>query len=538
MPIRWGSVGQWILRYKWDILLVAGLTGLAALLRIYRLVEIPPGFHGDEGAFGMEARNIAQGELLGVWTPVALGHATGHIYWTAFIFKLGGSSAFTVRLSMAILGTLTVPVAYLLIRRLFTPRVAVIATALIAFSSWHLVFSRAGWTIVPAVFLLLTSLYFLFQGWKSGRWLFFLVGGILLGGGFYTHKNFPVYYAGVWAFTLLRIFVGSSSRHRKGGGLFLLSSLIVAIPFLVFLLNNWEVFTGRLSIESFFQRAPFQEAEGLGEKAGVVARRIGEVFLYVHNSVPRDFVDGTGGRPLLDRVSEAFFWLGLLVTIARIRRPAYQLVAVGLLAGSVPPLLVVTGEQRRLMGALPFVMVSIALGLDLGIHLFSLALSRLRHAVKGALAYDSIGRGVAGLGIAGFLAYFSFINVNYYFGMWASDPAVRWVYAFNLVRVVDHLESLGPDTYVYFLSQRWSYDYETRRFLLPDMQGEDRSKEFAGAVDLERRHGGKVTYLLLEDYVTLAPQLEGIYPGGDYREVEDSEGGLIAASYTLPEVRN
>ena len=50
--------------------------------------------------------------------------------------------------------------------------------------------------------------------------------------------------------------------------------------------------------------------------------------------------------------------------------------------------------------------------------------------------------------------------------------------------------------------------------------------------------GIKVAYLLLGDYVTLAPQLEGIYPGGDYREIVDSDGGLIAASYTLGEVRN
>ena len=536
---------QRLLSRPWllEVLLVGILTAGALALRLYRLSDIPPGFQGDEGAFGLEAQKIAHGELLGVWTPVTLGHATGHLYWTAFLFKLAGSSVFMVRLAMALLGTFTVPVAYLLFRLLFSARVGFLAAALIAFSFWHLVYSRAGWTIVPAVFLLLLSLYLFFLGWRRGRWLLFVIGGIFLGFGFYTHKNFPFYYAGVWIFLLPRVHFGASFTERRGTLLFLIASLLVAIPFLVFFFQHQEVFTARLKIESFFERPPYQAAHGIWEKATVVGGRIKEVLLYVHNPVPRDHVDGTGGKALLDRVSESLFWLGFLITVVRIRRPAYQLVLVGLLAGVVPALLVVTGEQRRLMGAMPFVMVCIALGIDTGLQILSWSLTEFKNTgiipfppwEKGGWRdfYQAVGRGAAGIALAGFLAFFSFTNITYYFRAWANDSTVKWVYVYDFVTAIDYLKTLDQDTYVYFYSDRWSYNYETRQFLLPGMKGEDRSKEFGRAVNLERINSGKVVYILMRDYTSLALKLAHLYPWGNYHEVRDSDGSLIFAAYVL-----
>ena len=530
------QVKQRLLAHPWlsEVLLVGALTAAALALRLYRLVDIPPGFHGDEGAFGLEALKIARGEWLGIWTPVTLGDPIGNLYWMAFLFKLGDPSIFTVRLGAVLMGALTVPVAYLLFRLLFSRQVAFLTAALIAFSSWHLVFSRGGWGAnVMIVFVLLLSLYLYFLGWRRGNWLLFVVGGILMGFGFYIHKSFPIYYGGIWVFFLLRVYFGASFRERGGAWLFLFSSLLAAIPFLVFFFQNQELFTERLKIESFFERPPFQTAEGLGEQARIVGDRIKEVFLFVHNTVPRDFVDGTGGRPLLHRATESFFWLGILTTIIRIRQPAYQLVAIGLLAGSVPAMLVVTGEQRRLLATMPFVMVSVALGLTTALQLLSWLLSRTNQVARQAQAYQALGRGAASLGLAGFLAFFSFNHTTYFFKDWAFDAPVKWVYVNDLVTGINYLKTLDEDTYVYFYAHRWSYNYETRQFLLPEMRGEDRSNEFGGSVTLERRHDGKVAYLLIRDYALLAPQIQGLYPGGEYQEVRDSDGSLIFAAYTL-----
>jgi hypothetical protein len=512
---------------------VGALTAGALALRVYALSSIPPGFHGDEAAFGLEAQKIAQGDWLGVWTPVTLGHPTGHLYWTAFLFKLAGSSVFTVRLAMALLGAFTVPVAYLLFRRLFSPRVGFVTASLIAFSSWHLVYSRAGWTIVPALFLLLLSLHLFFLGRERGRWVILALGGVVLGLGFYTHKNFPFYYAGLWAFFLPRVFFGPSLRERRGAWLFLACSFIVGIPFFDFLVRHQGDFVARFELESFFRQPAFFTAHGLWEKALVMARRIGEVFLYLHNAVPRDFVDGAGERPLLDRATEAFFVLGLLAALVRLREPATQVVLIGLLAGFVPSMLVVGGEQRRLLGAMPFVMLCAALGLEAGLQLLRWLLNKLGQSLRQPAVAGGLRRGATSLGVAGFLAFFSFTNMTYYFNRWATEFPVKWVYGYDLVRAIDHLKTLDEDTHVYFYSNRWSYDYETRQFLLPTMRGEDRSDEFGGGTSLERRHQSPVVYVLLEGYFGLAPELQTRYPGGDYREARDSDGRLIFIAYRL-----
>lgn len=527
---QWLSSRPWLL----EVLLVGALTAGALVLRLYRLSDIPPGFHGDPAELGLQAQRIARGEWLGVWTPVALGELTGYLYWMAFLFKLGSPSIFMERLSSALVGAATVPIAYLLFRLLFAPRVAFLAAALIAFSFWHSVLSRAAMgSHIFMVFFLLLSLYLLFLGRQRGSWPFFTAEGILIGLGFYTHKSFPLYYAGISAFLLLRLYLSNSSRERWGTLVFLSFSLVVAIPFLVWFFQNQDIFSNRFNMHSLFDQPAYLAAHGLWGKAGVIGNRIKEVFLYVHNPLPREFGDGTGGKALLDRASEAFFWLGLVTTLMRIREPGYQLVVMGLLSGSVTAIMVPFGELRNLLWAMPFVMLCVALGLDTGTQTLSCVLRKLEQRSRLGGFYEAFGRGAAVIGLAGFLAFFSFANITYHFRNWAYDPMVKWVHVYDFVKAIEYLKMLDPNTHIYFYSDRWSYDYGTRRFLLPEMSGEDRSKEFAGSVSLERRHDGKVVYVMMRDYSSLAHQLQSLYPEGNYHEVRDSDGSLIFAAYVL-----
>ncbi|MBI2866907.1 MAG: glycosyltransferase family 39 protein [Chloroflexi bacterium] len=491
----------------WETCLLIALTGGALALRLYRLGDLPPGMHGDEAAFALEAVKITHGDLLGIWTPVTLGHATGHLYWTAFIFKLSHPSVFTLRLTMALLGAATVPVAYLLIREMFSKRVAFITAALIAFSSWHLTYSRAGWTIVPAALVLLLGLYFFVRGWRSDSWRHMVIGGIILGLGFYTHKNFPFYFAGVWALLLPRLLFDRSKAKRASLGIFLLYSFLSALPFLIFFLTHRSIFSERLHLESFFNGPAYTAAHGFWSKAKVFLDRVREVLLYVHNPVPVDGVDGVGGRPLLGRIAESFFWLGFLATLIRLRRMQYQFIIVGLFAGVIPVFLVLTGEQRRLLATMPFIMLCIALGLDTSLRVLAGGYQRLARVGPLQRIPRLAGGAAAALGIAGFLAFFSFTNVTYYFKDWVTSYDVKWAYSYDLVRVIERLKTFDQDTYVYFYSERWSYDYETRRFLLPGMQGEDRSLEFGGDGGIDRRHEGKVVYVFMGEYVRLGEQV-------------------------------
>ena len=55
-----------------DLALAAVFLVVGAVPRLVLLGDIPPGLHGDEAAFGLEARRILD-EGIGAWSGVALG---------------------------------------------------------------------------------------------------------------------------------------------------------------------------------------------------------------------------------------------------------------------------------------------------------------------------------------------------------------------------------------------------------------------------------------------------------------------------------
>ena len=116
MGKHWHRLQAWLALHRWELLLVLLCTGVAAFLRIYRLADLPPGLHGDEAWTGLDALRIIDEGWIGPYVGSALGQPTGPLYFTAFVFKLSHASLFTLRLSMAILGVATVPLAYLLFR--------------------------------------------------------------------------------------------------------------------------------------------------------------------------------------------------------------------------------------------------------------------------------------------------------------------------------------------------------------------------------------------------------------------------------------
>ena len=88
----------WAGRNHWELLAVAFLTVAAAFLRVYRLEEIPAGFHGDEALTGIEGLRILQEGWIGPYTSSALGQLTGPFYLTALLIWLLDASVFSVRL--------------------------------------------------------------------------------------------------------------------------------------------------------------------------------------------------------------------------------------------------------------------------------------------------------------------------------------------------------------------------------------------------------------------------------------------------------
>src|SRR3989338_8369890 len=101
---------------------------LAAGLRLYRLGDVPVGFHRDEAFLGYNAYSIYKTgkDMTGNSYPVHIASFInspgGYAYAVIPFIPLFGLSPFTVRFPAALLGTATIVVTFFLVTTLFKKR--------------------------------------------------------------------------------------------------------------------------------------------------------------------------------------------------------------------------------------------------------------------------------------------------------------------------------------------------------------------------------------------------------------------------------
>ncbi|MCW5881325.1 MAG: hypothetical protein KIS91_10380, partial [Anaerolineae bacterium] len=105
----------------WTLLALAGIVLLGLGLRLFRLVEVPYGFHPDEGHNATDALAIIDG-----WRPAFLPRDNGReplfSYLMAVTISLFGPTVWAARLVGALGGTLVIIAQFLFVRSLPLPR--------------------------------------------------------------------------------------------------------------------------------------------------------------------------------------------------------------------------------------------------------------------------------------------------------------------------------------------------------------------------------------------------------------------------------
>ena len=101
-----------------DAIIVSAVTLLAGLLRFPNLERLPSGIHGDEGEFAAAGLAISQGHGPPLFGVAFLGDPAAYPHLLSLFIDVLGPDMAAVRLPSAIVGTLTVPALYLLVRAL------------------------------------------------------------------------------------------------------------------------------------------------------------------------------------------------------------------------------------------------------------------------------------------------------------------------------------------------------------------------------------------------------------------------------------
>lgn len=192
-PVEWLWLG---------LLLTVGLA-----LRLWHAWNAP-GFFYDEAIYGLDSLDVMRGRNLAIFFDRE-DHVREPLfmYIQALFLAIGGVSPFTMRAGDALIGTLTIPVVWLLAREWRGPVFALLAAAVFTVLRWHVHFSGLAFrTILGPLFAALTLLFF-FRYLRLRTRRQAILCGVFLGAGMYTYLSFRL-----MPFVLLPAII--VARHR------------------------------------------------------------------------------------------------------------------------------------------------------------------------------------------------------------------------------------------------------------------------------------------------------------------------------------
>ncbi len=494
-PIAWPMPGK--ARRDWlEIGAVVAVVLLAALLRFWRLGELPRGIDLDEARNGLEALGVLNGRH-------PLFFTTFDPREPAFIYSLSlavaalGPTMLAMRLTAAVWGLLGVALTYPLARQWFGRNVALLATAGMAVSLWTLAMTRwaeRDLTLLPP---LLLFLLFFWRGFERRS-----VGSFALAGMFASLCAYAYVAARILPLLILAILAAqwlldreSVSANRRGLLAGLLAGAATIAPLAAYFAGNPSAFFGRIGqISSLGQPLPGVTAESLPQ---TMLNTLGMFF--VHGDV--NWRDGIAGRPVFSWWVAIPFCMGLSWALVRILRSAkdvraelgevvsqegaalrlYPCVWLLLWQGTllVPAFLARPSPQYdRTIGTAPSSCILLALGLAVS----AAWLARARPWMGTA----------AWLGSVGVMALLTVDTWQAYFGSWAhADPPLR-VFEYGQTFDADALNRLQPPpdhTYLFL-----GYDSGSAvRYLAPRYAGSVWLEDFSQLLPVPR--SGSATYV-------------------------------------------
>lgn len=361
---------DWVKRNRVELLIVLGVTLFAAILRFYKLGEIPRVIDGDEGRIGLIAQGTASTSS-NLANPFSLWENFGAMYLHLInaAFELFGVNAFGLRFLPAVGGTLAIPAIYLLARWIGGRRIALFAALLLAFSHLHINFSRiVSVAYIQGTWMVPLELYFLLSGLEKKQSWRTALSGILIA------IHFSIYLTSQVIFVLILIFIALSAifyrrwlkERLKQTTVFLGVFILQMAPSFYYMLKNPAEFMNRLSQDGTFNGWLEREMAATGYSAlQILFNRFIHAFLSLTYYPAFDFY-GTPS-PTMSVVTSVLFFVGLMIALLRVRRRRYLMLngyfwgatfAVGIFA--VPP----SADTYRMLMALPAASIMAALGLD------------------------------------------------------------------------------------------------------------------------------------------------------------------------------
>jgi len=236
-----------------ELAIVAAILLLGAYVRFTGLTCLPGGIYPDEAMNTTDGLRAAEAGQWPLFYENNNGREGLYISVLGYLLLWFGNSLWVVRFLPALIGTLTLPAVWWIGRRVSGKFGGIMALGLMAFSYWHLNFSRIGFRAILMVFMLAWAFAFLTEAFwrlvhskKKPGWLF-AASGLFFGLSLHTYIAVRIAPAAVAVFFILMlIFYWDRWKEiLKYAVLTVVFTLLTAAPILFDFVRTPFHFTGR-----------------------------------------------------------------------------------------------------------------------------------------------------------------------------------------------------------------------------------------------------------------------------------------------------
>lgn len=402
------------------LVVLLGITLVAAFYRLYRIDTIPPGNRYDPAYYGVDALEILEGERP-IFLSTNFGREALFSYLVALCVAALGPISYSMYLTSAIVGVLTVPAVFLVAEELFAEEEGALgefgglaAALTTAISYWHLNWSRFGVRAILLPLFASLTVYFLWRGLRTGLKRHFVATGFFLGLGMYTYQAariLPLLIVLGFGYVIISR-RGLARRDVVNLAIVTLVALLVFAPLGIYFATHPGSFSSRIE-----QASIFDASQGLAVNLRALGDGFMDTLLNLGFYGDQEPTTNLPGRPSLNGFLFVLFSLGVFISLLRIKRPAYLFLLTWLAVMSIPAIISQYGPiAKRAIGTFPAIMTVIAIGAMVPWDALN------RWAARRRSRWTRILKALWTIAMAAGFIYSAALTYHDYFVVWAGDP--------------------------------------------------------------------------------------------------------------------
>lgn len=524
LPARVGAPSTLARLGRQEALALSLLLIAALLVRGVALGRVPANFGGDEGTQALLSLQLVERPLGNPFATSWYSVPTLSFLLYGAAMRLFGAGMAGARALSALVGTLTVLTTFLLAREMGGRRVGWVAALVVAFSAYHLHFSRlASNQIFDPLIATLTfwqlwrALYGSAEDETPAAWGW---AGLAAGLGWYTYFGARWVTGMVGLFLVWRLLVEPHfwARHRHGLALLALGWLTMTAPLAVWYAAHPGDLTARANSVSIFASGWLTREMALTGRSALAL--LGQQFWKAATAfhlTPDPTFWYYPQAPLLDFISGTLLLVGMVAALLRARWPARGLTLLWFWSTLVLAWVMTENPPSSQRGLL--LVPAVALGVGWGVEAIFAALPA---PPRRKAAWLSRAMGLT-------LAIMALANLGFYFGVYTPRRTYGNPTAWVATEVAHYGAAHPAAGMTYFFGAPFLYwDFGTLAFLLRDQPGMDvLPNEIPEAVAPAR-------FILVPERAGEFTALQARYPGGVVHELRAPDQRLLALIYDWP----